>query len=55
MGALLDGLRRWTGDTEYLSVKQPKAAMSQANRPDPAAFERGNDMKALVSFTRRTV
>jgi hypothetical protein len=25
--------------------------MSQANCPDPAAFERGNYMKALTSFT----
>ena len=29
--------------------------MSQENCPDPAAFERGNYMKALVSFTGEAI
>jgi dihydroorotate dehydrogenase (fumarate) len=49
--AVLDGLREWMEEKEYQSVEQLKGSMSQENCPDPAAFERGNYMKALTSFT----
>ncbi len=47
---MLDGLRRWMTDREYVSVEQLKGSVSHASSPDPAAFERGNYMRALVSY-----
>ena len=51
LGIILQGVRQWMEEKEYESVEQLKGSMSQANCPDPAAFERGNYMKALTSFT----
>ncbi len=51
LGVILEGVRQWMEEKEYESVEQLKGSMSQANCPDPAAFERGNYMKALTSFT----
>jgi dihydroorotate dehydrogenase (fumarate) len=51
IAVILDGLRQWMEDKEYESVEQLKGSMSQENCPHPAAFERGNYMKALTSFT----
>ena len=47
---ILDGLRGWLEEREYDSVEQLKGSLSQASCPDPAAFERGNYMRALVSY-----
>ena len=47
---ILDGLRGWLEEHEYHSVEQLKGSLSQASCPDPAAFERGNYMRALVSY-----
>jgi dihydroorotate dehydrogenase (fumarate) len=47
---LRDGLRTWMVEREYTSVEQLKGSLSQASCPDPAAFERGNYMRALVSY-----
>jgi dihydroorotate dehydrogenase (fumarate) len=47
---MLHGLREWMTDREYRSVEQLKGSMSHASGPDPAAFERGNYMRALVSY-----
>lgn len=47
---LLDGLRTWMVEREYESVEQLKGSLSQRAVPDPAAFERGNYMRALVSY-----
>jgi dihydroorotate dehydrogenase (fumarate) len=52
---ILDGLRSWMEQKEYASVEQLKGSMSQENCPDPAAFERGNYMKALTSYTGRFI
>ena len=49
------GLREWMEEKEYDSVEQLKGSMSQENCPDPAAFERGNYMKALTSFTGKFI
>jgi dihydroorotate dehydrogenase (fumarate) len=49
--SILEGVKQWMEEKEYESVEQLKGSMSQANCPDPAAFERGNYMKALTSFT----
>lgn len=51
VGTILDGLRDWMQRKEYDSVEQLKGSMSRENCPDPAAFQRGNYMKALTSFT----
>jgi dihydroorotate dehydrogenase (fumarate) len=51
LGTILQGVERWMEEKEYESVEQLKGSMSQVNCPDPAAFERGNYMKALTSFT----
>jgi len=55
LSEILSGLRRWMEEKEYDSVEQLKGSMSQENCPDPAAFERGNYMKALVSFTGEAI
>jgi dihydroorotate dehydrogenase (fumarate) len=55
LGLILDKLGQWMQDQEYDSVEQLKGSMSQANCPEPAAFERGNYMKALTSFTGKPI
>jgi dihydroorotate dehydrogenase (fumarate) len=50
---MLDGLRAWMAEREYVSVEQLKGSVSRASGPDPAAFERGNYMRALVSYAPR--
>ncbi len=55
LGRLLDGLEDWMEENEYQSVDQLRGSMSQQNCPDPAAFERGNYMKALTSFTGKPI
>ena len=52
---ILDGLRQWMEEREYNSVEQLKGSMSQENCPDPAAFERGNYMKALTSYAGKFI
>ncbi len=52
---ILRGLRRWMEEKEYESVEQLKGSFSQANCPDPAAFERGNYMRALTRYTSEWV
>jgi len=44
---LIDGLRYWMEENEYESVAQMRGALSLANCPDPAAFERANYLKVL--------
>ena len=44
----------WLTEREYESVEQLKGSMSLASCPDPAAFERGNYMRALVSYAPRS-
>jgi dihydroorotate dehydrogenase (fumarate) len=53
VGELLEGVEAWMAEGEYASVAQLKGSLSQASCPDPAAFERGNYMRALVSYAPR--
>jgi dihydroorotate dehydrogenase (fumarate) len=53
--SLLGGMTEWLQEKEYTSVEQLKGSMSQENCPEPAAFERGNYMKALTSFTGEAI
>ena len=55
LGTILKGLEQWMEDKGYDSVAKLKGILSQAKCPDPAAFERGNYMKALTSFTGRPI
>jgi len=48
---ILSGTEKWLEENDYESVRQAQGSMSQENCPEPAAFERGNYMKALTSFT----
>jgi dihydroorotate dehydrogenase (fumarate) len=51
----LDKLREelgvWLAERDYESVAQMKGSMSRANCPQPSELERGNYMKALVSYS----
>jgi dihydroorotate dehydrogenase (fumarate) len=51
LGKLREDLRVWMEENEYESVAQMKGSMSRANCPQPSELERGNYMKALVSYT----
>ena len=51
--AIETDLVEWLTEREYESVEQLKGSASQASCPDPAAFERGNYMRALVSYSPR--
>lgn len=52
IGRMITELADWMAEREYSSVEQLKGSVSQQNCADPAAFERGNYMKALTSFNR---
>lgn len=51
LGKLREDLRVWMEENEYESVTQMKGSMSRANCPQPSELERGNYMKALISYT----
>jgi len=48
---ILEELRRWLEDHEYQSIREMTGCMSQGAVADPAAFERGNYMKVLSSYS----
>lgn len=52
---MLHDLTAWMGKKGYESVDQLRGSMSQQNCPQPAAFERGNYMKALTNFTGKPI
>ena len=52
---MLADLTAWMGAKGYDSVEQLRGSMSHKNCPQPAAFERGNYMKALAKFTGKPV
>ena len=45
---------RWLDEHEYVSIQQMCGSMSHGAVADPTAFERGNYMKVLSSYTLRT-
>lgn len=51
---VLADLRRWLDEHEYDSVQQMCGSMSRRSAPDPTAFERGNYMRVLSSYTFRS-
>ena len=50
---ILSDLQSWMETYEYQSIQQMKGSMSQQAVAEPAAFERANYMKALLSFDNR--
>jgi dihydroorotate dehydrogenase (fumarate) len=50
---VLTEVDHWLDDHEYASVQQMCGSMSHGAVPDPSAFERGNYMKVLSSYTLR--
>ena len=50
---VLKELGRWLDEHEYASIQQMCGSMSHGSVPDPSAFERGNYMKVLSSYTLR--
>ena len=46
-------LVRWMEEHEYVSIKQMRGSLSRRAVPDPSAFERGNYIKTLSSYTMR--
>ena len=49
--AILDGVRTWLDEHEYESIAQLTGSMNHARCPDPAAYERGNYVRILQSWT----
>jgi len=50
---VLSEVNRWLDEHEYSSVQQMCGSMSHGAVADPSAFERGNYMKVLSSYTLR--
>ena len=50
---VLSEVNRWLDEHEYASIQQMCGSMSHGSVPDPSAFERGNYMKVLSSYTLR--
>jgi dihydroorotate dehydrogenase (fumarate) len=53
LAVVLRDLARWMEEHEYESIPQMRGSMSQRSVSDPAAFERGNYMRVLSSYTAR--
>lgn len=50
---VLTEINRWLDEHEYTSIQQMCGSMSHGSVPDPTAFERGNYMKVLSSYSLR--
>jgi dihydroorotate dehydrogenase (fumarate) len=46
-------LVHWMEEHEYNSIGQMRGSLSRRSVPDPTAFERGNYIKTLSSYTLR--
>ena len=51
LAKVLEDTHAWLDERDYVSVAQMRGSLSQASCPEPAAFERAQYMKALVSYT----
>jgi dihydroorotate dehydrogenase (fumarate) len=47
---IVDGLRSWLTEREYVSVAQLRGSMSQMCVAEPAAFERANYLRVLQAW-----
>lgn len=50
---VLTEMNRWLNEHEYSSVQQMCGSMSRSSVADPGAYDRGNYMKVLSSYTLR--
>lgn len=50
---VLEQMKTWLDARSYTSVSQLIGSVSRERSSDASAFERGNYMKALVSYTKR--
>ncbi len=48
---MLDEVRGWMEEHEYESIRQMQGSMARRSVADPGAFERGNYMQVLSSYT----
>ncbi len=55
LSSMLNELRLWIEEHEYVSIAQMKGSMSQRAVAEPAAFERANYMRALNTFDQYQV
>ncbi len=53
LAAVQSDLLRWMEEHEYESVWQMRGSLSRQSVPNPVAFERGNYIKTLSSYTLR--
>lgn len=53
LATMLTDLVRWMEEHEYESIRQMRGSLSRRAVPDPSAFERGNYIKTLSSYTLR--
>ncbi len=53
LAALQSDLLHWMEEHEYESIWQMRGSLSRQSVPNPAAFERGNYIKTLSSYTLR--
>lgn len=47
---VVDDMRHWFTEREYVSLDQARGSVSQVSVPDPSTFERANYMRTLVSY-----
>ncbi len=52
---VLGGVQSWLSEHDYQSISQMKGSVSRQNCTDPHAWARSNYMKALVSYSGRTI
>jgi len=53
LATVLEGVRSWFDEHDYVSLEQARGSMNQASSPNPAAFERANYMRTLVTYSSR--
>ena len=49
---VVDGLRAWLWERGYASASQARGSASHVNIADPSAYERGNYMRTLLSYSQ---
>ena len=49
--SILDDMKVWMEEKEYISLEEMKGAMSSASVANPSAFERANYIKVLQGFS----
>ena len=51
LASVVEGVGAWFDEHEYESLAQARGSLNQSNAPDPAAFERANYMRSLISYS----